>query len=96
MQPILHEEVAIPAAQYSRLVELVREYGPYRRDQLRLKLLAAAEGCRADAAHVAQRSRTSGTLLGRGVTRSSAAWEQRAREFEAMAEFVQSYRPPRD
>lgn len=79
----------IPPAQRGRLIELLREYGPYRRDQLRLKLLAAAAGCRADAEHLRAGH---AALLSRGLPTTPAGWEARAREFEVLAELVRTYR----
>lgn len=79
--------VEIPKQQQDALTQLLKTFGPYRREQLRKQLLAAAEASRDDAAHAASIPHAWTSPL---VPQTAAGWSHRAAIFERMAEIVRT------
>lgn len=80
----------IPPDRFASLTTLLREYGPYRRNQLRLKLLRGAQQCRDEADHLrrsAERFPQASRLASRAMPTPSALAAEAA-ILEAMAAFV--------
>lgn len=89
------DTLKIPPERLASLTTLLQEYGPYRRDQLRLKLLKAAQQCRDEADHLrrsAERFPQASQLAPR-ETPTPSALDGEAAILDAMAAFVATARP---
>jgi len=80
-------EVTVSDEKRRALTELMASYGPYRRDQLRLKLLSKAALLR-DEADAVQRAQAQFARLGRPTTNPRPQLLADAAELEAMANFL--------
>ena len=93
----------IPPHRHQSLLTLLNQLGPYRRDQLRLRLLSASRACtdeadslrRSDAAFASAtglpKSRL--PLPATSLPTTAEGWEAEATTYAAMAELVSTYRP---
>ena len=93
----------IPPDRHQSLVALLSQLGPYRRDQLRQRLLSAARACTDEAASL--RRSEAAFASATGVPKSSLplpcsrlpttpeGWEAEASAYAAMADVVSAYRP---
>ena len=89
--------IQIPENRLTSLKTLLREYGPFRRDQLRLKLARAAVQCRDEADHLT-RSNARFQCISRpsrsaGPTSETLLTE--AEVLDAMVAFVSDFQPDR-
>ena len=93
----------IPAHRHQSLIALLNQIGPYRRDQLRLRLLSASRACtdeanslrRSDAAFASATGlpKSSLPLPSSSLPTTAEGWEAEANTYAAMAEVVSSFRP---
>ena len=101
----MHTSAAPPIhpRRHDSLLVLLSTIGPYRRDQLRLRLLSAARTCLDEAAAL-RRSRAAFAsrtglplsvlpLPSTSLPTSPEGWETEAAVYEQMAEVVRAYRP---
>jgi hypothetical protein len=98
-----HPSVQVPAERLASLQALLVEYGPYRREQLRKRLLSAAQQQRDEADHLrrsADAFRRTAALRKLRVSTAHPAqqrpevFEQEATILEGMAAYVASYHRP--